>query len=163
MEHSRESHATAVDSLCRLCGSINVSMKKGKRIHYVKPTKCSSMKDKLLFCNIDIQNDTPEFHSQYLCDKCRCKVNNCIRRTSVQTKKTLTNLFESTAGIWCAYDKDITIESCCVCSEKIRLSVGVCKKERDIPVNNTQYTGCLPPKKKAYQGGYNFNPLPGVF
>ena len=140
MEHSRESHATAVDSLCRLCGSINVSMKKGKRIHYVKPTKCSSMKDKLLFCNIDIQNDTPEFHSQYLCDKCRCKVNNCIRRTSVQTKKTLTNLFESTAGIWCAYDKDNTIESYSVCSEKIRLSVGPYPRCIAIPVFTVKLT-----------------------
>ena len=128
--HSFDSHCVALNSLCRICGNKNVTVKQSKK--GVKPKSCSSIIDKLYFCGIDIRNDTSNHHSEFICQSCRKILTVCLLRTSMISRETLRSRFQSAEKIWCDFDPNKDTESCSVCSHRNNLSRGTIYKASNI-------------------------------
>ena len=69
MAHKQESHFSALNSLCRFCGCLNLTAKDKKKTRLVNPAQCTLISDKLYFCGIDIRNDKSTQHTQYVRQK----------------------------------------------------------------------------------------------
>ena len=122
MDHSFEEHISIVNSLCRLCGLINITTKQKKK--YKTPILCSSISKDLSFCGFNISSDIKGVHSEFMCNKCRSSIRNSLSRKSVNPLDRLKNTFEQTNSIWCEFDATKSRELCCVCSHRYGLSRG---------------------------------------
>ena len=98
MSHTLNDHIQALDSLCRICGKTNYSLKQKKGS--ILPKLCETISDEIFIaCRLNTKNDKANKHSRFICCNCRQAVRDAIRRQSKATISRLETLVKDNDAI----------------------------------------------------------------
>ena len=122
MNHTRDTHIDAVDSLCRICGQLKYTKKQLK--NYTKPKLCQSISNDI-FCvgDLRLQDDLVDKHSKFICTKCYLLIFAAKKRESNTTKLKIRSLILNSSNIWCEFS-NVSLDNCSVCRHRQQLTHG---------------------------------------
>ncbi|GFN90662.1 hypothetical protein PoB_001716800 [Plakobranchus ocellatus] len=128
MNHSLESHIRCVNDLCRICGNLcSVTQKQKKnnnRIH-----KCvQAAADILSIFGVDVNHDSDDMYSKFICVKCFVKIRFIKKRNSSITLTKANDIYYKNKNKWCSY-KETTTEDCTVCSHRYSFAGGCVRRK----------------------------------
>ena len=101
MQHSRDTHERALNSLCRICGE--TALKTRDKKHYRKSYFIDETLSHDLTYVLEIKT-IESIHSKYVCHKCHRQLGHCKKKESVMTKHAIKDKIAKSEHIWQPFD-----------------------------------------------------------